>query len=871
MKKHHLKTFTIIAGCLFLLLLIANFGLNFWLRNKLPDFLKNNSDYIVSYKTLRVDLGTGNIFSTGISVNNKNPQNQDIVGLQGTIDTLSVSRFGMFDAVFRNKISSSQILLKNPDLNVIFPKPQSPKSDKKQNYLGFEDIQISNGKIRVFRFNKQKFFSATDLTIKVNNLRMTEESVDQQLPVVFDEYEIFGSHFFFRPDNLYAITAKKISTKNQQMNIRDLVVTPLLSIRDFNHFYPTNKNLIHFKTSEIDFKNVSLNDKKITLSDLRLENPELKLYNARSKSLSKKKELSIEAQIENLQLNRAKILIQNPDETTKFSAENLNTHISELMVNGETVKSVIPFQYKHFTVSGKHFQYKTATEHIQISSIAAHPQSVDVINLSVKPIHSSPQKTALDVFVPHFNLKLNQWKFSNHQLTLDAEHLLIDRLNGKITIAKNRQKKKTEYGGIHFPLLIRNIELRNSNLTIDQENRPIVLNELNAKIQNLEMNEQTVKGTLPFKTDNYSLSTKNFSYRIDQFYQLKIASFAQTKNSFNIADLSLKPTVSRSQFIRMIPVEKDLYTISVKEVAAKGNWDFIGQKSVNASSVLINGLNANIFRSKIPKDNKKEKPLYSSLLRSIKFPLYIQHFDVKNSELVYEEDTKKSDGPGKLIFGNFNLNARNINSGKMKGKPTAVPITINCRFMNASPMHVNWSFDTAQPNDAFTISGSVGDLPAPRINPFIEPYLKIRATGEISQLLFNFKGNKQGLNGTLNMKHQNLKVVLLKKDGKKNNVLSAVANIFVKSNSGQYPESVSVDHVERDPARSFFNLFWKGIEEGLKKTLLGKNIDKTEKAVKNTIQNAQSLIAKGKSELTKNETAGNKRSMKKRQHKATNK
>ena len=114
----------------------------------------------------------------------------------------------------------------------------------------------------------------------------------------------------------------------------------------------------------------------------------------------------------------------------------------------------------------------------------------------------------------------------------------------------------------------------------------------------------------------------------------------------------------------MIPVEKDLYTISIKEVAAKGNWDFIGQKSVNASSVLINGLNANIFRSKIPKDDKKEKPLYSSLLRSIKFPLYIQHFDVKNSELVYEEDTKKSDGPGKLIFGNFNLNARNINSGK---------------------------------------------------------------------------------------------------------------------------------------------------------------------------------------------------------------
>src|SRR5690606_17262020 len=151
-----------------------------------------------------------------------------------------------------------------------------------------------------------------------------------------------------------------------------------------------------------------------------------------------------------------------------------------------------------------------------------------------------------------------------------------------------------------------------------------------------------------------------------------------------------------------------------------------------------------------------EKLLYSSLLRNMKLPMYVQNLEVKNSVLEYEEDTKKSDGPGKLTFGNFNMNVKNINSGKMKGKPTQVLITINCRFMNASPMNVKWNFDVLNKTDAFSIAGNVADLPASRVNPFIEPYLKVRATGLISDLIFNFKGNYNGLGGTLNLKHQDL-------------------------------------------------------------------------------------------------------------------
>ena len=446
-------------------------------------------------------------------------------------------------------------------------------------------------------------------------------------------------------------------------------------------------------------------------------------------------------------------------------------------------------------------------------------------------------------------LKVNEWKFINNKLKLDVDNVLVSSLNGKIQPPINPKNKKPTFDGIAFPLIVRNLQLKNSNLILGKSNNPLQFNDLNANLKNIEMNETTIKGKMPFKIGYYGFSTRNFNYKT-QFYRFSASLLKLNKNAAQISNFEMRPTLSRAEFIRKIPTEKDLYNLKINQISMNGNWDFASSSPyLSASQLTLDGMNAEIFRSKIPKDDLSEKPLYSKLLRSIKMPMFIEQMTIKNSFLQYEEDTKKSDGPGKLTFDQFTMNVKNLNSGKMKGKPTLVPIQIYCRFMNVSPMNVNWSFDTANMNDAFAISGNISDLPASGINPFIEPYLKIRAIGNISDLIFNFKGNYQGLNGTLKMKHKDLRVSILKETGEKNKLLSAVANIFVRSDSGKYPESVLVDHVQRDKTKSFFNLFWKGIEEGLKKTLIGKNIEVTEKKVKNTVENTKSALEQNKKDM----------------------
>ena len=849
MKKKQIRLFSIVFGIFLLLFLIVNFGLNFWLKHNLPRYIKNNSEYIITYKTLDVDAGTGNIVATGITINNQNPDRTDKLGLQGTIDTLSISRLGIYDLIFSKNITTEDLTLKSPNLNVILAKPVDEKTGKKRNSPQFKTIAITNGNIQVFRHTKQKVLSVKELDLSVEALEISEQSIDQQLPIAFEKYNLNAKNLFFRPDNVYAFTARSISTEDGQMSVKNFAMIPLLSYQNFLKYHPKKRNLFDVKAAEMSFNDILIRKNKLSLTNVKFEHPEVKMYTTDVKADQKKKSFTYDVNLENVLLDNAKITILKSNGTTLFGAENLTMNIDRLVMNDETAKGNIPFHYENFDIHGKNINYGSANQNVKVANLKINPKSADLSNVSVKPTSTQADKTSLDLTAQRLQLKINSWEFLQNKLKLDVETVLVNQLNGKIKTANNPKKRKPTFEGIQFPLKVKNVFVKNSNLEIDSKNQPLIFKDLNATIQQIELNEQTIKDDIPFKTANYKLTTRNFNYKT-KFYNLSASLLKLNKNALQISNFAMKPTVSRAEYIRMIPTEKDLYDLKINQVNAKGSWDLVSTtKFLDVENITLNNMDANIFRSKIPKDDLSEKPMYSELLRSIKFAVFVQNLKVQNSLLVYEEDTKKSDGPGKLTFNDFNMTVKNLNSGKMKGKPTVVPISITCKFMNASPMNVKWSFDTAKMNDAFTISGNIADLPASRINPFIEPYLKIQATGLISDLIFNFKGTKQGINGTLKMVHQNLKIAILKQTGEKDKILSAIANVFVRTDSGNYPESVVVEEVARDKTKSFFNLFWKGIEQGLKKTLIGKNAPKTEQSIKNTVENTKSALEQNKVEL----------------------
>ncbi|MBB6371176.1 hypothetical protein [Chryseobacterium shigense] len=839
--KGWVKKLLISIGILLFILLVANFGLNIWLKTQLPEYIKKNTDYKVSYKTLDVDLGSGNIFAEGITVNSKNPQNTDVIGLQGTIDTLKISRFGIYDAIFNKRISSSDLLLAKPNLNISLAKPVDHKTGKKRNPVSFENIRINKGTINIFKHTKQKFLSVRELDLFVENLQMTEESVEDKLPVVFDKYDIKGKNFFFRPDNVYAVTISNISTTDGQMSVGNFRLVPLLSFSQFKRYYPKKDKLFEFFIPKMDFKDIVLEKNKISLANADFQNPVLTVHNTGVKPVKTQKKLNFEVNLEDIRLNNAAVIVNKPDGNKLLAAKTLNVRVNQLKFDKVTAEEIIPVGYKDFHFSGKDIQYSNH-QNFTVESFALNPGSGEIRNLILTPGASVPGKVSMDLKTNHIAFNINKFEFINKKLNLDLKDVLVENINGTVKAAENKIKKNSG-PGIIGSVIVRKMTLKDSDVVYDKGMQPLAFHDLNATVNNIEIAPKPNNQGLSFKVKDYFLTTRNFAYKT-QFYNLTAGLLKLNKNKIQVNNFAMKPLVSRAQFIKMIPVERDLYDIKVSQISADGSWDlFSDKKSVNASNVTVLAADANIFRSKIPKDDPKVKPLYSKLLRSIKIPLTVNHLDLKNSVLVYEEDTPESAGPGKLTFSNFNMNVKNLNSAKAKGKPTRVDIKIDCSFMNLAPLSVNWNFDVADQNDRFAISGRTANLPVSGINPFIRPYLHVTATsGTIQEMLFNFKGNPAGLNGTFNLKHKDLKIAVLNKENhEKKGVLTAVANLFIRTDSGRFPEAVTVENVERDPTKSFFNLFWKGIEQGLKKTLIGRNIDKTEKTVKSAVSSVKEV------------------------------
>ncbi len=408
-------------------------------------------------------------------------------------------------------------------------------------------------------------------------------------------------------------------------------------------------------------------------------------------------------------------------------------------------------------------------------------------------------------------------------------------------------KKKRSENNLPYELDLKNVIFQNAQFDLKdfEGKQKLSVKNINASINDFLVNEETTKGKIPFSYKDYRIKTGDILFKVNEFYQLKMSELLASKEDWIFNDFSMLPLLSRQEFSKIIKTEKDWYNIKIAETKISGiDFKFTNnQPNVNVNKIDFNGVEAIIFRSKFPKDDLSRKKMYSELLRNIKFPLLVHHLSVKNSYLQYEEDNINENPAGKLIFSDFNLRAQNLNSNKGFQK-TLVPIAIQCKFMKTSPMNVNWSFDTARKDDFFKISGNISNLPASQVNLFLKPYLNVSVEGYINRLNFDFNGNSAQIFGQMNLKHQNLKVNILDKNTKeKKKFLSAVINLVVKTNSNNFPDNVEVN-VKRDPTKSFFNLFWRGIEEGLKKTLISKKIEQKEEKIKKTVEKVKEIKKK---------------------------
>ena len=375
-------------------------------------------------------------------------------------------------------------------------------------------------------------------------------------------------------------------------------------------------------------------------------------------------------------------------------------------------------------------------------------------------------------------------------------------------------------------IVVSDIYLTNGDLKIIylKSNKPILSTKnINFKMDGIVTSDEILKNKIPILFSNYSLSCDSVYYSVNPFYILTASQIKTTNTDLSIKRLALIPKYSHKQFVQKISKEKDLFELNAESVTFKKmNWGFTNEKFYfGTNEIILDQLYANIYRNKIPADDLSKKYLYNKLLREIPFKLNVNTLQIKNSQLVYEEEINFKKGPGILTFDKFNLEAKNIQSGFNQKKLNDLKIKITCQFMKTSPLKVNWSFNVLDKNDGFNIKGNILNFNSRKITPFLKPNNNVTTEGILNEVRFNFTGNDNIARGSFGLNYSNLKVTVFKtkKPQEISKLKTAIGNLLIKNDSKNQIKYQTIE-VERIQEKSFYNFFWRCIGEGLKKSVL---------------------------------------------------
>ncbi len=399
--------------------------------------------------------------------------------------------------------------------------------------------------------------------------------------------------------------------------------------------------------------------------------------------------------------------------------------------------------------------------------------------------------------------------------------------NPSFKIYQQAKKKKIEATSkklFHSVFTVKNAIIQNATLELTDHLKAttkLKVKPFNLTFDHVNINQNTVNNWIPFSYGSVLLQTQGIDYEINSDYKLTTSSLNYNNGNLVVNQFKLIPKISRNAFISRLKMQEDFYNVTVKKLQGSNvNFGLDNNKDfyLNADQFTFNNLFANIFRSQIPPPNTKVKTMFSEKLRNLKFGLSVKNVKLINSVLEYEEEATSS-GVGKLTFSDINTTITNLNSGFKKSKLPNVIINWDSDFMGAD-LTALWTFNPMDKSEKFNIKGAIKNMYAPNLDAFLVPYLKISAQGNFNAINFDFTGDNFTAKGDFDIRYNNLKVSLLKPDGKKRKFLSAIGNALISKNTKPEGKNVHIKEVKRNQEKSFFNFFLACTLEGLKETIL---------------------------------------------------
>lgn len=377
---------------------------------------------------------------------------------------------------------------------------------------------------------------------------------------------------------------------------------------------------------------------------------------------------------------------------------------------------------------------------------------------------------------------------------------------------------------LNFPQ-VKYIPKANSGYTIG--NIGIKINEVKAdEIIKVQLHPMDFSNEVEIACNRISVNSKDGLYN----YSFQNIVLNTLQKQLRLGSVSINPLLNEISFANKAHFQKDRYDVKLNGISLRniGMKNLIDKKII-ASDLVINNASVKIYRDlQKPLSAKSKVGNYPpKMLKRLDVPINISRATLLNTYVEYKEKEVLSDSTGVVKFTESTININNFtNLTEAIQKNNTTKISFASKALGTIPIKGSFTFFMDDNSGKFTANGHIPSFDAHLLNEISVPMALIRLnTGMINSLDFNFTGDNLGAGGNLVMKYSDLKVDVLKRDKnsneiKKKGLKSLLANIIVKNDNPRNGDLREVNpHYDRDVRKSFFNLVWKTIFTGMKKTV----------------------------------------------------
>ena len=291
--------------------------------------------------------------------------------------------------------------------------------------------------------------------------------------------------------------------------------------------------------------------------------------------------------------------------------------------------------------------------------------------------------------------------------------------------------------------------------------------------------------------------------------------------------IAVKPLFSESAFAKQFKTQVDRFNFSLGPVKLTGIDPARAMSGeLSADSLIVSESSFRIFRDgTFPRDKLSRVGQYpQQVITKIPFPLTISNAVFVRSFVEYKEKNPKTGQSGKVQFNRVTARMENITNEKQAlRKNDNMQVYFDGYFLNMAKVEVSMSLKLGDERGRFSAKGKLGAFDATKLNIITEPLGMARVDrGKVNGIRFNMNGDNYQATGELRMLYDGIKISSLKlQEGKpgfqKEGLKSLMANMILRNkNTSGSNERVGRINNERNTNRSFFNLVWKSIFEGVK-------------------------------------------------------